>query len=1269
MDPEGGTGRDATTAPARLREARGAPMPPSTAAAEEGGSPRREERVTPPAPPPNASSGNPLANVTSSLRRAGTQVKRLGRKILAETSSVLPGGYQSKDRAESGDGSGPNDRRDEDVDGADGASPGRKTAPRHRPRYLDLGPLDPRQSFLSAPAFADSADPPEGYVNVWQGNFRRWQKRWLAATTPGVLTMHRRSSKIGPSVSVDLSLAAVLVAETTAGSDVSKTNKSGSSRQFLVVTPEKTYRIRALHARCRAPWVACIERSAERLERARALVRSRGKVSNVSSVAGGGSFGRSKPTDAGRSRASLDRAWERSSARKAGDKPRRPPTLDARILHRRAPSAEASRAKEKESRREPEPAPDPAAVRLALRERFLSADANPTLHASVERATRTASASARASADSQSAASSFVGVVGSFVRGAEREALETDATGASSSPSSSSSPRDVVAAVAEMRAAYDSTLAAVLERCARAEEQAARHRTRSAHLAAALAEFAGVVPSPGAAAGEAHVGFGRGERGAKQEAYSGDEAPLVAARDDGLGSTRNENRADVEIVTPGQSGFAAALRASGEKKASEDTSGDVFFVGPDGSGSGSRSGSGSDASDVSDEYGSVLSFATGVSGGSSFRNGSGSVANGPDDADDLDLLFAAELVNRHDFVISRSRETGADADAAFAGVGPPTSGKTDDSYDEADDDDDDDDSVVSSGTANASNSESEEESDDATRRAPRERLPAPQPLNQSFSIWDLLRKNMGKDLSRISMPANINQPLSLLQRTVEDFEHLHLLYEAIDCDAERCGTERVALLATFAASSYASWYGRAQKPFASTLGETYDWVSPDGLVRVVCECVVYDPPVAAFHARGVTPKGTPFAVHGEGMGASTFYGRYVQVNVKGGLHLELPRTREWYSWSKAAMHVHNVISGRVWVDMVGEVTVLAHPVFERDPETGSVAIKSGGERASFRLLKGSKPKPGRADARGRLEGSVFDRAGEKTASLVGNCLDAVWIERNEAYAGDAPVRDRQESARRSDAPKTAKDESDADGEDVSARAKNRDAKDPSPSEEDDERGAPAWRFGGVARDAARQYGFTPFAIALNELTPEGARNLPPTDSRFRPDMRALENGDSEEASRAKVRVEDRNRALAAARRKRGETYAPVWFAKRAMAEHSDSDAEELGNGAASPSSPGPSSPGSSQKAGANFAAARKSEAPPPFGKHVNTLENRTSLWAYKGAYWEQRERGEFEDPALVTDERFDVFGLAAAWRAERARRREKRAAKSETTSDRKDDDA
>jgi hypothetical protein len=198
-------------------------------------------------------------------------------------------------------------------------------------------------------------------------------------------------------------------------------------------------------------------------------------------------------------------------------------------------------------------------------------------------------------------------------------------------------------------------------------------------------------------------------------------------------------------------------------------------------------------------------------------------------------------------------------------------------------------------------------------------------------------------------------------------------------------------------------------------------------------------------------------------------------------------------------------------------------------------------------------------------------------------------------------------------------------------------------------------------------------------------------------MRALENGDSEEASRAKVRVEDRNRALNAARRKKGEAYAPAWFEKRTSRSINNdgtvllddgfddlsgktseeppfgvpsspvtSPASEKKGGANGETEPvqrtelgssNPSSPGSSVKSGAAFSFANGKVA--PFGKHVNTLENRTSLWVYKGAYWEQRVTGEYNEPEVVTDERFDVFGLAAAWRAERDRRREKRAVKSE----------
>ena len=267
-----------------------------------------------------------------------------------------------------------------------------------------------------------------------------------------------------------------------------------------------------------------------------------------------------------------------------------------------------------------------------------------------------------------------------------------------------------------------------------------------------------------------------------------------------------------------------------------------------------------------------------------------------------------------------------------------------------------------------------------TRRSCALELPAPQPVNQSFSLWDILKQSMGKDLSRISMPANINQPLSTLQRMTEDFEYLHLLYDAVDGGS---GINRMTALVGFVASSYASWYGRQQKPFAPTLGETYDWTSPDGRVRVVCEQVIYaDPPACAFRATGTTPGGRRFVVDGEGAGISKFWGKYVQIVVQGGLHMELPDTGETFSWSKASMHVHNVISGRIWIDMVGEVTVLAHKT---------------GESAKFRLLKGKRPEPGKPDVRGKIDGEVYDAAGNCVAHVQGNVLGKVWARPDPTY--------------------------------------------------------------------------------------------------------------------------------------------------------------------------------------------------------------------------------------------------------------------------------
>jgi hypothetical protein len=50
------------------------------------------------------------------------------------------------------------------------------------------------------------------------------------------------------------------------------------------------------------------------------------------------------------------------------------------------------------------------------------------------------------------------------------------------------------------------------------------------------------------------------------------------------------------------------------------------------------------------------------------------------------------------------------------------------------------------------------------------RLPAPRPLSRGFSVWTVLKNAVGRDLSHITMPATINEPLSVLQKCAEELQ-------------------------------------------------------------------------------------------------------------------------------------------------------------------------------------------------------------------------------------------------------------------------------------------------------------------------------------------------------------------------------------------------------------------------------------------------------------------------------------------------------------------
>lgn len=61
-------------------------------------------------------------------------------------------------------------------------------------------------------------------------------------------------------------------------------------------------------------------------------------------------------------------------------------------------------------------------------------------------------------------------------------------------------------------------------------------------------------------------------------------------------------------------------------------------------------------------------------------------------------------------------------------------------------------------------------------------LPSPMVPRHDFNIWSVLKNCIGKELSKITMPAVFNEPLTFLQRMTEYMEYARLLRMAAEQD-------------------------------------------------------------------------------------------------------------------------------------------------------------------------------------------------------------------------------------------------------------------------------------------------------------------------------------------------------------------------------------------------------------------------------------------------------------------------------------------------------
>uniref|UniRef100_A0A8C7R3I6 Oxysterol-binding protein n=1 Tax=Oncorhynchus mykiss TaxID=8022 RepID=A0A8C7R3I6_ONCMY len=381
-------------------------------------------------------------------------------------------------------------------------------------------------------------------------------------------------------------------------------------------------------------------------------------------------------------------------------------------------------------------------------------------------------------------------------------------------------------------------------------------------------------------------------------------------------------------------------------------------------------------------------------------------------------------------------------------------------------------------------------------------LPASMFSRNDFSIWSILRKCIGMELSKITMPVIFNEPLSFLQRLTEYMEHTYLIHQA---NASSDSIERMKCVAAFAVSAVASQWERTGKPFNPLLGETYELVREDLGFRLISEQVSHHPPVSAFHAEGLKKD---FVFHGSIYPKLKFWGKSVEAEPKGIITLELPKYNEAYTWTNPTCCVHNIIVGQLWIEQYGNVEVINHKT---------------GERCCLNF----KPCGLFGKELHKVEGYILDKSKKKVCSLYGKWTECMYI------VDYAALEAHKKSGKGTAEKKSSKPGSREEVEEISL------------PEADTVEVIPGsyllWRIAPRPVNSTEMYSFTSFAMQLNELDKDMDGLIPKTDCRLRPDIRAMENGDIDLASEEKKRLEEKQRAACKTHSKSDDELKTKWF--------------------------------------------------------------------------------------------------------------------------------
>lgn len=374
------------------------------------------------------------------------------------------------------------------------------------------------------------------------------------------------------------------------------------------------------------------------------------------------------------------------------------------------------------------------------------------------------------------------------------------------------------------------------------------------------------------------------------------------------------------------------------------------------------------------------------------------------------------------------------------------------------------------------------------------------PSECKVSLGQIFFQNLGKPMS---MPVALNEPITILQKMAEDFEWggtlLPRIADSAPAAAVTTGTGNVvdpviykmSLVAAFAISSYSSSQWRmSRKPFTCMLGETYELKRSlvDSTYRslegegftFLAEKISHKPLAVAAFARSDRRKDgwqwwTYQVMKNSHKGSTMDLRPEGLVNLRtvvGDDDRPSSSSSSHYQWNKVITSAKNVFS----------------TTGKRLEHSGLMEINLLDSSYSCKI--NFKPNKNAKDPSlcNQIEGRLLFKGRETGYNLVGywdlyvDLVDSQMVKIERLWTIEHLVDDA------------------------------------------------------TMIDIRKWYGFTPWTLSLNDPLHGYSKPLPPSDSRFRTDQRAVEQGDHVLAGSEKLRLE-------ALQRQQLKHFKPRWFCK------------------------------------------------------------------------------------------------------------------------------